>query len=98
MLGQAGAMPVLAEIRLDDRYALVIEIDDGDPRRSIRQTARGPAGGDAETIEDPGFTAALLAAMGVEGTVERATVLRGEQTNTSIVAALVGGAELVVKL
>jgi len=89
---------VLAEIRLDDRYALVLAVDDADPRRPVRQSARGPAGGDAETIEDPGFTAALLAAMRVDGTVERATVLRGEQTNTSIVAGLADGTELVVKL
>jgi len=89
---------VLAEIRLDDRYALVLEVDDADPRRAVRQTVRGPAGGDAATIEDPGFTAALLAAMGVGGSVDRASVLRGEQTNTSIVAGLADGTELVVKL
>ena len=89
---------VLSEIRLDDRYAVVLEVDDADPRRPVRQTARGPAGGDAATIEDPGFTSALLAAMGVAGTVHRASVLRGEQTNTSIVAGLADGTELVVKL
>ncbi|MGN6326967.1 phosphotransferase [Pseudolysinimonas sp.] len=89
---------VLAEIRLDDRYTLVLEVDDTDPRRPVRQSARGPAGDDAATIEDPGFTSALLAAMGVQGAVERSTMLRGEQTNTSIVAALADGRELVVKL
>lgn len=88
----------LAEIPLDDRYSLVLEIDDADPRRSVRQTARGPHGGDDATIGDPRFIAALLSAMHVEGVVERATVLRGEQTNTSIVAGLSDGAELVVKL
>ncbi len=89
---------VLAEIALAERYALVLTVDDADPRRPVRQTARGPAGDDAATIEDPGFVAALLAAMRVEGEVRQSVVLRGEQTNTSIVAGLADGTELVVKL
>jgi maltokinase len=89
---------VLSEIPLDGGFRLELAVDDSVPRRPVRQTVRGPRGGDAATIADPAFAAALLGAMGVPGGVTSAAVLRGEQTNTSIVVGRPDDAELVVKL
>lgn len=88
---------VVAEVPLGDGYALRLGVDDGDPRHPVHQVARH-AGSEVEPLEDRGFAAALLSAMSVPGEVASAEVLRGEQTNTSIVVGLADGGELVVKL
>jgi predicted trehalose synthase len=93
----AHALRPVAEVPLGDGDALRLEADDADPRRPVLLTAHR-AGRDDEPLDEPEFLAALLAAMGVPGTVRSATVLRGEQTNTSIVVGLADGPELVVKL
>jgi maltokinase len=93
----ADDLRALAEVPLGGGYALILGVEEGDPRRAVHQVARrdGVAG---EPLDDPGFAAALLRAMSASADVERATPLRGEQTNTSIVVGLADGAELVVKL
>lgn len=93
----ADSLRAIAEVPLADGYALVLGVQDGDPRHAVHLVA-GRDGTDREPLDDPGFAAALLRAMGAPADVERAAPLRGEQTNTSIVVGLAGGAELVVKL
>jgi trehalose synthase-fused probable maltokinase len=87
----------VATIPLGDGYAIELGIDEAQPGRGVRLRARRQ-GDDAEPLDHPGFAGALLAAMGVPGVVTSATVLGGEQTNTSIVVGLAEGPELVVKL
>jgi predicted trehalose synthase len=91
---------VVAQVTLGEGYALRLAIDDDDPRHPVRLTAGRIDAPDAaaEPLEEPAFVAALLGAMSVPGEVATASVLRGEQTNTSIVVGLAGGSELVVKL
>lgn len=93
----ADSLRTIVEVPLGEGYALVLGVDDDDPRRAVHQVARrdGVAG---EPLDDPGFVAALLGAMGAPADVVRAAPLRGEQTNTSIVVGLADGGELVVKL
>jgi predicted trehalose synthase len=89
---------VLAEIPIGGGFALRLAADDADATGAVRLTAHAPHGGEPGILGEPAFAAALLGAMGVPGEAGRASVLRGEQTNTSIVVALTDGRELVVKL
>jgi predicted trehalose synthase len=90
----------VAEVAVGGRFALALMTDADDPRHRVLSlpVRRDAAGGAADPVGDDDFTAALLDAMGVPGAVEATTVLRGEQTNLSMVATLAGGDELVVKL
>ncbi|GAA2072701.1 hypothetical protein GCM10009840_01850 [Pseudolysinimonas kribbensis] len=87
----------MAEVPLGDGYALRLGVDEEDPRHPVHQVARRD-GAEGEPLDEPAFIAALFGAMGVPGDVASASVLSGEQTNTSIVVGLADGSELVVKL